>query len=116
MGNTVELGKTGDLADGAMKRVVIGGQEILLARVKDKYYAIDNRCPHLGGDLSRGKLNGTVITCPRHFSQFDIVDGNVIRWTNYSGFMLSFAKMFKPPRPVQVYKVIQQGDRLTIEI
>ena len=71
MGYVVELGKIGDLADGAMKRVVIGGQNILLARVKDKEHAVDNRYPHLGGDLSSGSLNGTVITCPQHFSQFD---------------------------------------------
>ncbi len=44
----------------------------LLARVGDKYYAADNRCPHMGGKLSPGKLEGTVVTCPRHGSQFDL--------------------------------------------
>lgn len=116
MRNVVELAKADELADGAMKRVVVEGREILLARVKNDYYAVDNRCPHMGGDLSSGNLNGTVVTCPRHFSQFDITDGRVIRWTNYSGFMLSLAKMFKSPRPVRVYTVIRQGDKLKVEI
>lgn len=116
MGKVVELAKADELTDGAMKRVVVGGREILLARVKNEYYAVENKCPHMGGDLSSGKLQGTVVTCPRHFSQFDIVDGRLIRWTNYSGLMLSLAKIFKSPRGLQVYKVIRKGDSLVMEI
>ena len=30
---------------------------------------------HFGGDLSKGKLEGKVVTCPRHGSQFDVTTG-----------------------------------------
>jgi Ferredoxin subunits of nitrite reductase and ring-hydroxylating dioxygenases len=43
-----------DLPEGSMKKSYIDGQEIFLARVGDRYYAADNRCPHMGGDLSQG--------------------------------------------------------------
>jgi len=66
MNKFVELGKIDQLEDGAMKKVLARGHEILLAKVADKYYAGDNRCPHMGGKLSQGKLEGTVVTCPRH--------------------------------------------------
>src|SRR4030042_4808995 len=106
VGGTVEAGKIGDLKDGEMKRILVQGKEILLARAAGKYFAAEHRCPHMGGHLSEGKLEGTVVTCPRHGSQFDLTDGHVVRWTNWSGFTLSLAKLIKPPRPLNTYKVI----------
>ncbi len=54
----VPAGKTVEFADGTMKRVPVSGREVLIARAGNKYYAADNRCPHMGGDLSQGKLEG----------------------------------------------------------
>lgn len=84
MPNFMTVARTEELPEGALKEVSVQGREILLAKARDKYYAADNRCPHLGGKLSQGKLAGTVITCPRHGSQFDLTDGRVILWTNWS--------------------------------
>ncbi|MBI4288693.1 MAG: Rieske 2Fe-2S domain-containing protein [Chloroflexi bacterium] len=116
MGDLVGVGKVGELADGAMKQVVARGKDILLARVGDKYYVADNVCPHMGGNLTLGKLEGTVVTCPRHFSRFDLIDGRVIRWTNWSGIALAFGKMLRSPRPLRVYKLTIQGDNLMAEV
>ena len=116
MSNLVEVGKTGKLEDGAMKQVLVQGREILLARVGDKYYAADNRCPHLGGKLAQGKLEGTVVTCPLHGSQFDLADGHVVRWLKGAGLMSTVGKMLKSPRPLTIYKVKVEGDQILIEI
>ena len=116
MGNLVELGKTGELEDGAMKEVLVQGHEVLLARVGDKHYAADNRCPHMGGKLSQGKLEGTVVTCPRHGSQFDLNDGRVVRWLKMSGLISAVSKAIKPPRPLVTYKVKVEDGRILIEI
>lgn len=114
--NLVEAGKTGDLKDGEMKRVTAGGLENLLAKVGDRYYAAADRCPHMAGDLSRGTLEGTIVTCPRHGSQFDLQDGHAVRWTNWSGIKLALVKMIKPPRPLTTYKVSLREDRIMIQI
>jgi nitrite reductase/ring-hydroxylating ferredoxin subunit len=37
----------------------------MISRVGGKYYVVENRCPHAGGDLSAGKLEANVVTC--HF-------------------------------------------------
>jgi 3-phenylpropionate/trans-cinnamate dioxygenase ferredoxin subunit len=103
-----------ELHEGEMKKVSLGGQELLIARVGDRYYCAQNRCPHLGGDLSRGMLEGTVITCPNHHSQFDLTDGHVIRWTSFSGFALTLAKSVKPPRSIVVYPVRIEGDKVLV--
>lgn len=71
----VEVFKKDELEDGAMKEVIIAGHHILIARAGDNYYAVNNHCPHMGGKLSHGQLNGTVVTCPLHGSQFDLQSG-----------------------------------------
>jgi len=112
----VKVGKIGELKDGAMKEVLARGREILLAKVADKYYAGDNRCPHMGGKLSQGKLEGTVVTCPRHGSQFDLRDGQVARWLKGSGLLFRVGKALKSPRQLTTYNVKVEGDKILIEI
>jgi nitrite reductase/ring-hydroxylating ferredoxin subunit len=70
--------ETSEVTVGKMKAVKLEGKEILIANVEGKYYAMGNRCTHRGGDLSKGVLEGTIVTCPRHKSQFDVATGKVI--------------------------------------
>ena len=116
MGNYVEAGRTSDLQDGNKKKITIQGQEIMLARVGDKYYAVQNRCSHMSGDLSAGTLEGTVITCPRHGSQFDITDGHNVRWMRGSGLAATIGKAVKSPRPIRAYNVKITGDIVLVEV
>lgn len=81
MPDYVEVPEAKDLSDGQVKRVKVGGEDILLAKVGNNYYAIANRCPHADGNLSDGKLEGTIVTCPRHGSQWELTDGHCLRWT-----------------------------------
>jgi 3-phenylpropionate/trans-cinnamate dioxygenase ferredoxin subunit len=116
MGTFIKAANIDELADGAKKKVSLGGAEIMLARVGESYYALANRCPHLGGDLSAGKLEGTAITCPLHGSQFDVRDGHNIRWTDWSGVKLAVGKMLKSPRPARTYNVKVEGNDILIEV
>ena len=116
MGSFVEAGKTSEFEDGTKRKLLLQGQEILLARVGDKYYATENRCPHLGGDLATGSLEGTVVTCPRHGSQFDLRDGKTIRWLKGSGPFSTVSKALKPPKTLNTYSVKIEGEAILIEI
>jgi 3-phenylpropionate/trans-cinnamate dioxygenase ferredoxin component len=71
----IEVSQEGQLQPGTMQAFSVKGKEILVANVAGKYYAIGKKCSHMGGDLSKGKLAGTVVTCPRHKSQFDVTSG-----------------------------------------
>jgi len=112
----VPVAKASDLADGAMKGFKVSGHEILVARVADKYYAADSVCPHMGANLSQGTLEGTILTCPRHASRFDLIDGRVIRWTDWTGIKAKVSKMFRPPRPIVIYTTRVDGDNVLVEI
>ena len=119
MADFIEIGKTNDLNDGKMKQVNMEGKEILVARVDGKYYAATGRCPHMRGSLSRGKLNGTIITCPVHGSQFDLKSGKVVRWVEGKGFISFMGKLMsaigiaaKNEKPLLIYEVKVEGDRV----
>jgi nitrite reductase/ring-hydroxylating ferredoxin subunit len=116
MSGYVEVGKTSEFKDGVMKEVEVQGKQILLARAGDKYYATSNICPHMGGRLARGKLEGTVVTCPLHGSQFDLVDGRVVRWLKGSGVLSAVGKALKGPQPLTVHNVKVETERIFIEI
>ena len=103
-----------DMAPGSMKLASLEGAEYLVARVGDEYFVTQSRCPHLGGHLEKGVLEGTVLTCPRHKSQFDLRDGSVIRWTDWHGTTLKIAEAVKHPRPLRTYAVFLEGDTLLI--
>lgn len=58
----------------AIERVV-GGQIVALFNVEGTFHALDGICPHQGGPLGQGKLNGAIVTCPWHGFQFDVRTG-----------------------------------------
>ena len=114
MSKFTEVAKIEKLKSGTMKMVIAEGREILLARVGDKYYVVDGRCPHRKGDLSQGKLEGTVVTCPVHGSQFDISNGRVVRWLK-GGLMSRLGSALKPPKDLTVYNVKVEDGKVLVE-
>ena len=116
MAKYIKVGSTEEIKDGGKKKAIANGQEIMVARMGNSYYAIDNRCPHFGGDLSAGILEGTTITCPRHGSQFDIRDGKNLRWLKGVGIAASMAKILKPPQGVASYKTKLEGNDILVEV
>ena len=112
----IEVAKVGEISTGTMKVTLVDGREILIARIDEKYYAADNRCPHMGGKLSQGKLEGAVVTCPRHSSQFDLRDGKVVRWLKGSGIVSAMGRALKSPKRLPVYNVKVEDDGVMIEI
>ena len=112
----LKVADVADLVDGSMKKVMANGNEILLARVGGQLYALDNKCPHMGGDLSAGTLEGSTVTCPRHGSQFDVRTGQNLRWTKFTGLAKTAFTVIKSPRPAKTYKVQVSNGDISIEI
>jgi 3-phenylpropionate/trans-cinnamate dioxygenase ferredoxin component len=115
MAEFMKVCTTGDVAPGTMKKFSAEGYDVLVANIDGNFFAIDNHCPHMGGDLSAGKLEGSVVTCPRHSSQFDVKDGKFIRWAQMGPVISTIARMIKPPRPVYTYKVKMEGGAILVE-
>jgi nitrite reductase/ring-hydroxylating ferredoxin subunit len=74
-----KVADTSEIPAGKMKTVKLKNEEILIMNVNNTFYAISNPCTHKGGDLSKGSLDGKILTCPLHGSKFDITTGKNIQ-------------------------------------
>ena len=68
-----------DLPPGRAAEVVVDGQAIALFNVDGTFHALAGRCPHRGGPLGQGFLDGPRVSCPWHNYTFDVTTGkNVV--------------------------------------
>lgn len=69
-----EWNTAGDIASfkEGMTRVEINCRPVVIAKVEGEFFAYSNLCPHSGGPMNRGELNGCVVTCPLHGWRFDL--------------------------------------------
>jgi nitrite reductase/ring-hydroxylating ferredoxin subunit len=67
------------LAPGKGVEVVVGGRAVALFNVGGTFHALAGRCPHRGGPLGEGFLDGPRVSCPWHDYTFDVTTGvNVV--------------------------------------
>jgi nitrite reductase (NADH) small subunit len=69
------LCNTSECPPGAARELVAGERIVALFNVGGRYFALDGICPHQGGPLGKGELNGCIVTCPWHGWQFDVTTG-----------------------------------------
>ena len=69
------LAHISELKENSSKIIFHKGMAIALFRIESGFYAIENRCPHRGGSLGDGMIDGNEISCPWHKWKFDIRSG-----------------------------------------
>jgi len=74
----VEVAKKGDIAPGGMKGFIVHRTALTLCNEGGRYYAVSRRCGHMKARLEKGTLVGYILTCPWHYSRFDIHDGRAL--------------------------------------
>ena len=100
MAQFVKVAKKNEIPDDSGKLVQVNGQDIALFKVEGKVHAIYSVCPHQGGPLDEGGLDGKVATCPWHGWQFDVTTG-----------LCEFNPSIKQP----VFKVKEEGEDVYVE-
>jgi len=98
----VQAGMMKDVAPGTMKGFKAGETRIAVANMAGTFYAIGDRCTHKGCSLSKGRLEGEVVTCPCHGSRFNVKTGAVVRGP--------------AEEPEPVYPVTIEGDGIWVEV
>jgi nitrite reductase (NADH) small subunit len=71
----VTVARVEDIPPGTGRTIEVHGVWIALFNVQGSFYAIDNTCPHAGGPLGEGHLNGCVVECPWHGWRFNVQTG-----------------------------------------
>ncbi len=93
--------KISDVVPGEMKLVEVDGEEVVIANVGGDYFAFSNECTHEGGPLADGELEGHVVTCPWHFTSFNVMTGKAMEGGVTDD-------------PVATYEVRLEGDDIQI--
>ncbi len=116
------VAQAAEIPAGTMKAFRINDKSIILAHAGGSFYAVENRCPHLGLPLAGGRLDGTNITCPFHGSKFDLQTGENMDWVTGIGsikmpeWSRALLRMGRRPAPVKIFRVIKEGNQLFVEM
>ncbi len=79
MSDWVAVGACADIPRREGRLVTLGGREVAVFNLGDRFSALDNRCPHKGGPLSDGIVAGTAVVCPLHAWRINLESGEVER-------------------------------------
>ena len=101
MGQFVPVAKYSECRDGEGRIVAVGNEEIALFRVQDQMCALANACPHHGGPIGDGALDGKIVTCPWHGWEFNVLTGK---------------NPVNPNIGVKTYPVRVTGDDVEVEL
>jgi len=74
----VDVGRSGELPPGRMRRIDVRNRRILLANVGGRLCAVDDTCTHEEASLSTGVLKGEFVKCPLHNSRFNVCTGKAM--------------------------------------
>jgi nitrite reductase (NADH) small subunit/3-phenylpropionate/trans-cinnamate dioxygenase ferredoxin subunit len=102
MAKRIKLARSTDLAPGSGTTVDAEGQRIALFNVQGTLCALDGTCPHRGGPLGEGDLDGATVTCPWHGATFDVRTGDLTGPPARNG--------------VRIFQVRVEGDDVVAEI
>jgi nitrite reductase/ring-hydroxylating ferredoxin subunit len=74
-GSRTKVADVAEVGDGQAKVVEVDGRSVAVFNVAGRFYAIDNLCPHRGGPLGEGDVEGAVVVCPWHGWRWDVTTG-----------------------------------------
>lgn len=78
----VKVIEIAEVPTDSRKVVDVGEYKVLVIHTGDKYFAVENRCPHMHFPLKNGKVTEDHgIVCPFHHSAFDLESGDVKTWS-----------------------------------
>jgi 3-phenylpropionate/trans-cinnamate dioxygenase ferredoxin subunit len=102
MAEYVSACQLSDVPPGSMYPVDVREIRLMIANVNGAVYAIDRICTHETADLSTGFLTDSEVTCPLHFSRFDLTNGSVLN----------------PPatKPLRTYKLKVESGTIYVQV
>ncbi|MBN2801233.1 MAG: Rieske 2Fe-2S domain-containing protein [Deltaproteobacteria bacterium] len=71
----VRVARVDEIPVGDITEVMVDGVPVALVHAEDGWFAMDNACPHAGGPLGDGDLDGHTVLCPYHGWAFDVRSG-----------------------------------------
>ena len=71
----VRVAAAADVPAGEGRVIDANGRSLAVFNVDGAYHVIDNACPHRGGPLGDGDMDGPLVLCPWHGWRWDVTTG-----------------------------------------
>ncbi len=78
MNDFLVAAKLADMPPSGKLSIELDDRYLIIVRINDQYFCLDDVCTHDGGSLGDGELEGYCLACPRHGAQFDVRDGRAV--------------------------------------
>ena len=78
MNDFVVAAKVADMPASGRLSIELDDRYLVIVRIDDEFYCLDDVCTHDGGTLEDGELDGYCLSCPRHGAQVDVRDGRAV--------------------------------------
>jgi nitrite reductase/ring-hydroxylating ferredoxin subunit len=75
MTEQIRLTSVHEIPSGTGREYVAADRVLAVFHLDGQFHVLDGICPHAGGPLANGTLQGCVVTCPWHGWQFDVTTG-----------------------------------------
>jgi nitrite reductase/ring-hydroxylating ferredoxin subunit len=108
---SVDVAKVTEIPVGAMKRVKAFNENILLSNVGGKIFATQNECGHQRASLSKGSLEGSIVTCPLHGAKFDVITGQ-----NVGGVQMRYPPEIMQKLPAEMIEMFKKTGEIISDI
>ena len=73
------------------RAVLVGGRELAIFNLGDRFLTVENRCPHRGGPLCDGIVAGPAVVCPLHAWRVSLETGAVERPSGATACVRTYA-------------------------
>src|SRR3954453_19271174 len=106
-----------ELPPGAVKLVHVGKFGVGVFNANGTLYALTNYCPHQGGPLCLGRVQGTTVFNPDSPTRTTYVsDGTVIRcpWHQWEFDITTGKTLAEPVRKIRMYDVRVEEGRIIL--
>ncbi len=97
----VKVGLATSLPPGSVTELDNGSATYAVGNLDGKLFCVDGTCPHAGGPLGQGTLNGNLLVCPWHGWEFDCRTG---------------VNDFDEDVQLQTFPVVVQDDQIFVDV
>ena len=114
-----------DIPAESFRPVTIGSVTVLITNYDGRLGAIGGTCSHQNASLAKGRVEGTVIACPRHGSEYDLRSGKELcppfcqRWMDEHGLVAKLLRAAIPEKTggdLPVYPLRVENGEIVLHI
>jgi nitrite reductase (NADH) small subunit len=114
----IRVGSVTDVRRDGCRVVDVDGRRVGIVSVGDDFFAIYDRCPHMGASMCQGSLSGTFVPAAPHELIYGM-DARVIRcpWHGWEFDIESGRSLLEPERfGLKTYRVTAEDGEVVLHV